>query len=94
MMELVVNVKTEDPEPVNCGGLKLAVTPVGRVRPTELEFRLSVTTPLNPLTLDTVTVNRVVVPGVSFWEDGVADRVKKGVETSANFPYTTIWFGW
>jgi len=93
-VELVVNVKTEGPEVVNCCGLKLAVTPVGRVRPTELGFRLSVTTPLNPLTLETVTLKRVVVPGVSFWEDGVADRVTKGVETSTNLPYTTTWFGW
>ena len=54
----MLTVKMDVPDPVTVGGLKL---PEGQVIPAGKVLQARVTTPLNPLTLETATVRDAVV---------------------------------
>src|SRR4051794_23650210 len=65
-----VSVKVDEPSPVIVGGLKLALTPGGRL------VTLRATGLLNPFSADTFTVKFVVVLTKTLWLAGLADSRK------------------
>src|ERR1039458_3905754 len=72
VVELVVTVSVEVPDPVTVAGEKLAVAPAGS------PLALSVTTPLNPFSAPMLVVKVVAFPTTTVCELGVAVRLKFG----------------
>src|ERR1019366_4457064 len=72
VVELVVTVSVEVPEPVTVAGEELAVAPAGS------PLALSVTTPLNPFSAPMLVVKVVAFPTTTVCELGVAVRLKFG----------------
>jgi hypothetical protein len=72
VLELVVTVSVDAPEPVSEVGLNPAVAPVGN------PLTLNPTVPVNPFNAPTFTVYVVPPPTVIVCEDGVAETVKSG----------------
>ena len=74
VVELVVTVNVELPDPVTVGGEKLAVAPAGNPP------ALSVTTPVNPATAPMLAVYVVPLPTTTVCAAGVVVRLKVGVD--------------
>src|ERR1035438_230542 len=72
VVELVVTVSVEVPDPVTVAGEKLAVAPAGS------PLALSVTTPLNPFSAPMLVVKVVAFPTTTVCELGVTVSVKLG----------------
>ena len=72
MVELVVTVTVEDPEPAIELGLTLAAAPAGN------PLTLNTTVSLNPLTAVTVAVYAADPPRTTLCVPGVAESVKSG----------------